>query len=479
MAGENRRLFWHLYAGYLLVALSALLVVFWLTGVATRGLYQQLAGGALLMALLVAVVAWFSARRLSYPLEEIRRAAERFADGNFGSPVRAEGVEEVVSLALAVNRMAEQLGFRLRANERQRQQLQTVFAAMVEGVITVDANQRLTGINQAAARLLAVDPERVRGQNIRLALPNPGLQELVQRTLANPAPSEGEFTLLDAGGRERYCRANGVLLSAADDREEAGAVLVLSDLTRLRRLENLRRDFVANVSHELKTPITSIEGFAETLLDGALEEPEQAHRFVAVIQQQARRLNAIIEDLLTLSRIEQEGRSPTVQLQYLPLQAPLGAAVESCKPAAAAKEIELQVVGESAGPAWINPALLEQALVNLIDNAIKYSPAGRLVRIEVASADGELTVAVADQGQGIPAADLSRIFERFYRADKARSARLGGTGLGLAIVKHIVQVHGGRVEVESTVGRGSTFTIFLSRQRPPAGAGPDSLLIET
>ena len=422
----------------------------------------------LLIALAVAVVAWFSARRLSRPLEIMRAGAESFAAGNLAQKIEEQGVEELAALARTMNRMAEQLAGRLQTIDCQRGQLEAVVGSMAEGVLTVDGRERLLDINRAAAELLDLQPRQVKGKGIDQVIRNSALKKMIRRTLNSDRPVEGEFTLVDGRSREHFCMARGSRLTLAGNGSgrEPGAVLVISDLTRLRRLENLRRDFVANVSHELKTPITSIEGFAETLLEGALEQPEDARRFVAIIHKQSRRLSAIVEDLLTLSRIEQEGKRQAVPLQELPVLETLRAAARLCAAAAAEKEMELTVAGPEELRAWINPALLEQALVNLIDNAVKYSPPGRPVSIAAAARGDEVLLTVSDRGAGIPPESLPRIFERFYRVDKARSASLGGTGLGLAIVKHIVQAHGGRIEVSSTPGQGSVFTIYLPAREP-------------
>jgi len=232
-------------------------------------------------------------------------------------------------------------------------------------------------------------------------------------------------------------------------------------VTTLRRLESIRRDFVANVSHELKTPITSIEGFAETLLDGALAEPESARHFVEIISKQAARLHAIVEDLLTLSRVEQGTKREEIVLQEQPIAEVLQTAIQICSSRAEVENMAISLVCAPTITAGINPALLEQAVVNLLDNAVKYSGKGSVIKVEAEKKAGEVLIRVCDNGVGIASQDLSRIFERFYRVDKARSSKLGGTGLGLSIVKHIVQAHHGHVSVESSPGKGSIFTIHL------------------
>jgi two-component system phosphate regulon sensor histidine kinase PhoR len=255
-------------------------------------------------------------------------------------------------------------------------------------------------------------------------------------------------------------QVRGTSLSGSQG-EAVGAVIVLNDVTHLRRLENIRRDFVANVSHELKTPITSIKGFVETLLDGALDNREDAERFLKIVAKQADRLNSIIEDLLSLAKIEQSVEAADVQLEPSRLADVLQSAIDECGPKAAARGITMRLACADEILADVNPPLIEQAAMNLLDNALKYSEEGSEVLVEVVRRPAEIAIQVHDQGCGIEAEHLDRLFERFYRVDKARSRKLGGTGLGLSIVKHIVHVHGGHVTVESAPGKGSTFTIHL------------------
>jgi two-component system phosphate regulon sensor histidine kinase PhoR len=250
-----------------------------------------------------------------------------------------------------------------------------------------------------------------------------------------------------------------------------GAVLVLNDVTRLRRLERVRRDFVANVSHEIKTPITTIAGFVETLLDGALDDKEETGRFLRIVRRHAERLESIVEDLLTLARLEQEGEAGSVATEETAVLEVLQAAVEACRFQAGQKGIALVVEGDARLRAPMNAPLIEQALVNLVDNAVKYSPERSTVTIAAEATPEETVLKVADHGTGIAAADLPRIFERFYRVDRARSRKLGGTGLGLSIVKHVASVHGGRATVESSPGEGSTFALHLPARPSSARAG--------
>jgi len=292
--------------------------------------------------------------------------------------------------------------------------------------------------------------------------------------LESPDPIEDDVVL--HGQRERIFRVRGTALrdSGAPSGSGVGAVVVLADVTRYRQLENLRRDFVANVSHELKTPIASIKGFVETLLDGALANPDDADRFLKIIASHAERLNNIIEDLLSLSKIEQSEEAANLPLSDAALRPVLETALSSCQPQADARRIALVLSCDEALTVQLNPPLFEQAVINLIDNAIKYSGTQSEVFIEAsvtgvesaaddpsAPHEADIVVAVRDRGCGIAPEHLPRLFERFYRVDRARSRKLGGTGLGLAIVKHIVQAHRGRITVESTPGEGSVFSIHL------------------
>jgi two-component system phosphate regulon sensor histidine kinase PhoR len=229
----------------------------------------------------------------------------------------------------------------------------------------------------------------------------------------------------------------------------------------LKALENIRRDFVANVSHELKTPITSIKGFLETLREGALKDPEHAERFLDIIIKHTDRLTAIVDDLLSLSRIERDAEKGEIALQDRRIAEVLDAVGKACRKRAQLKNIKLECEADDTIVAQINATLLEQAIVNLVDNAVKYSEPDQTVIVRAEKIGEEVVIKVVDEGCGIPRDHLERIFERFYRVDKARSRKVGGTGLGLAIVKHIVSAHGGRITVESSLGKGSTFSIYL------------------
>ncbi|MBW1782526.1 MAG: ATP-binding protein [Deltaproteobacteria bacterium] len=287
---------------------------------------------------------------------------------------------------------------------------------------------------------------------------NTALYDFVTASLSDSGPPEKDRVL--SWGDERFFNAQSTALRDASQ-NRIGALIVLNDFTRIRKLENIRKEFVANVSHEIKTPITAIKGSVETLRDGAIRRTEDADRFLGIIEKHVNRLEVIIEDLLSLSRIEQESDGQGIELIERNVAEVLQNAVHLCGVLAAAKKIHIELSCEKNIALKMDASLLEKAVVNLLNNALTYSPEGSVIHVDVSQKQDEIRIAVRDQGCGIAKEHLARVFERFYRVDKARSRQLGGTGLGLAIVKHIVEAHAGGVSVESTPGKGSTFTIHL------------------
>lgn len=428
-----------------------------------RAITGDIVACAILLTILAAMITFTISRRITQPLEKMRTSAELFAEGKTTKEINLLEEQhisiEVADLATALNRMAEQLNERLQTVTGQRNQLKAVFFGMVEAVLVVDTEERIVDINQAASQLLDISVDTAKGTPILEVLRNTELLDFVRRSLATKEPLEDEIVLRKNGGDICF-QTHGAFFRDADSKR-VGALIVLNDITKLRRLQNMRRDFVANVSHELRTPITAIKGFVETLQDGAVTCPEDANRFLAIIQRHADRLNAIIEDLLTLSRIEQEETSGDITLEPGAIKPVLQNVIETCAWQARSKNITLVLDCPENLTASINGPLLEQAVANLTINAIKYSPPNSEIRLTTTSQADFASITVADSGVGISKEHLPRLFERFYRSDKARSRKLGGTGLGLAIVKHIVQAHGGGIRVESTPGQGSAFHIDL------------------
>jgi two-component system, OmpR family, phosphate regulon sensor histidine kinase PhoR len=425
---------------------------------ALRPFLIHIVWGGIVIAAFAGAIALVIARRLSAPLEELRTGAERLARGDFSSNLSRSGITEVERVVEAMNGMAAELDRRIHTIVDQRNELEGILSSMVEGVLAVDIGERISSVNAAAARMLGLEGRDVLRRKIREVVDNESLHEVVAKALSAEDPIEMGLVL--GGESERFLQVHGVALRDSQG-VRAGALVVLNDLTRIKRLENLRREFVANVSHELRTPITSIKGFVETLQGGSFSSPEEAARFLGIIARQVDHLIEVIEDLLLLSRLDEAADRTSIPKAENRVREVIESAVQVCANKAREKRVDVEIDCDGEMKGNYNAPLLEQALVNLVDNAVKYSECGTKVIIGARVRDGDLVIAVTDQGCGIGKEDIPRIFERFYRVDKARSRKLGGTGLGLSIVKHIARVHGGRVFAESELGKGSTFTMYL------------------
>ncbi|MFH2055973.1 MAG: ATP-binding protein [bacterium] len=415
-----------------------------------------MAGIAILV--LAAFFNFLVARRASKPLQRLMRGAVRFARGQFDRRIVLEDTIELASLAEAMNKMATDLDARIKQITDQHGLQQAILTSMSEGVIAVDTDERLISLNRAAAELLGAKRDEANGRPIHEIVRSGSLRRLITDALASKEPVERELLFREA--EERHVQGHGTALHDTAGRN-IGVLVVLADITRLRRLEKVRRDFVANVSHELKTPITSIKGFVETLMDSDFQDLNEVRRFLAIIDKHSERLDSIIEDLLSLSRIEQEAESNGLPLTSIPIANLLESAIGACAVQADAHTVEVHLECPADLTTKVNAPLLEQAIVNLIDNAVKYSSSGKMVLVRAYREESAIKIEVIDQGPGIASQHQPRIFERFYRVDRARSRELGGTGLGLAIAKHIVIAHRGTISVSSELDKGSTFTITI------------------
>jgi two-component system phosphate regulon sensor histidine kinase PhoR len=398
-----------------------------------------------IILLAAGVLIYVHIRRITLPLQQIRFVADWIAAGDF-SRKAPEAADEVGSVSQAINHMAEELARRLESLRTERSRIETVLSGMEEGVLLLDGAGQVLHANGATRSLFQLSHEPV-GLPAWEALRLHGLQDSVQAVLQGGSPVKRDF---EVGPRTLSLRISP--LSAG-----RGAVLVAHDITEDRRYDDLRKEFVANVSHELRTPLTMIQGYVETLLEGAWKEEGSALEFLGVIDRNVKRLSAIVRDLLDLSRLESGGR--WVQPVKIDLAALVQGVADTYRPLAERRRQAFLSQGTGEGVA--DPALLDRALSNLAENAIKYTPEGGTVEIRARREADRLVFEVQDNGSGIPESDLPRIFERFYRVEKSRARDLGGTGLGLAIVKHVAQVHGGNVSVRSEMGKGSTFTLQI------------------
>lgn len=425
---------------------------------ALENIYKKLFWAGAIIAVCAAAISLAISKKISRPVEQMTEVAKHFASGKLDLRLSIPSATELAELAKALNEMARQLNTRIDTITKERSQIQAILSSMIEGVLAVDSAGHIVSINKAAAELLGIDATSSHGLSIEEVVRNPQLQQYIKNTLENKQPTETDCFVLNNGGRFLQLYGSGLTDNKGSN---SGAVLVLHDITRTRQLEKVRRDFVANVSHELKTPITSIKGFVETLQEGAFDKPEESKRFLEIIAKHADRLNAIVDDLLSLSRLEEDSEKRRLSFEKTSIRPTLTSAIELSKVKADQKHITVELFCDKEITAKINAALIEQAVLNLIGNAIKYSQDNSKIQVGAQETENEALVTVSDQGCGIAKEHLVRIFERFYVVDKGRSRKLGGTGLGLAIVKHIAQVHGGYVTVESKIGSGSVFTIHL------------------
>ncbi len=426
--------------------------------------------GVAVVTLLV-VTATVTGYRWTKALNELRKRIVALGEGKPARPVLTRVCGPVGRLTRLFDEVVPGLDARVAQLEQDRQQLSAVLSGMAEGVIAIDGRRRLLFANASADRLFGLGTGSV-GRLVPELIRSPHVQEAVEATLAGSEPYRGEISL---AGREPGMRAQPRVLSVhgtpLPGSPPTGALLVFHDVTELRRLERMRQDFVANVSHELKTPLASIKAYTETLLDGALHDENVNARFLRRIEEQAERLSQLILDLLSLARLE-SGQN-VFEHSPLVLASAIATCVESHRGRIEAKSQALSLdLGALDGETLVlvDEEAIRQILDNLIDNAIKYTPEGGSIRVRGQAAGSTVSFEVADTGIGIPRDDLPRVFERFYRVDQARSRELGGTGLGLSIVKHLVQSLGGQVTVDSRIGAGSRFTVQLPRYIAQASA---------
>jgi two-component system phosphate regulon sensor histidine kinase PhoR len=412
----------------------------------------SLTAGALLALAVAVVISLTAAQLTSRKLLELASVARRMAGGDLAARARISGRDEIAAVGTALDQLADSLSQSMGELRAERDLLTGILSSMNEGVLVVGADKRIVLTNPALRAMLLAGPDAI-GKSVLQVVRNADLNQLLAGAARR---DEAEVEVELAGLMPRR-----VLVRAVQLRDSPGAVLaVFVDVTELRRLEAVRRDFVANASHELRSPLTAVRAAAETLrtVEG---DVNAAARFLELIERNAERLENLIDDLLELSRIE--AREVNLQLEPLELSTVVERTLSQHTHRAQLKRVTLKHDVSGAPPVRADRRALEHVLGNLVDNAIKYCPDGAGVDISARSDGDVVKVAVTDSGAGIPAEHLPRLFERFYRVDAGRSRELGGTGLGLSIVKHLVEAMGGAVSVASAVGRGSTFSFTLRR----------------
>ncbi len=420
----------------------------------STALFYRLLAISLIVCVLAAIFAYRFLKWLSGRTARLKDYAEHLLDPNVTAQVLTVGNDALGDLAQSLQRTAARFGKLVETLELEGARRETILASMLEGVLAVNKDLRVTFCNESFARAIGARIPVSPGISLLELVRDPALMDILTQALATGARVERRITLLSAADHSFE-----VLAGPLAGSPQPGALAILHDVTQLERLERVRKDFVANVSHELRTPLAAIRGYTETLLDGAIDDRENNRKFLEIIMRQATRLTNIAADLLTLSELE--SNKGAAQPRPISVSAALESASHTVEAAAEVRGIILKRgrVDDLYVNGW--ELRFEQVFVNLLDNAVKFSRLNGEVWIEVQSVDGKARITIADSGIGIPSEDLPRIFERFYRVDKARSRDVGGTGLGLSIVKHVIEQMGGTVTVSSRLGEGSRFTIVV------------------
>jgi two-component system phosphate regulon sensor histidine kinase PhoR len=404
--------------------------------------------------LIAGIAATFVSRGISDRVERLQEFSRRVAEGDFRPLPGGGSGDALEELRSSLNQTAARMDRTIRTLTEERNLSAAILGSMVEGVAVVNATERLVFANQGFANILELDVPPKSGSALVEVVRQTELIEAVRRVLAGEPRVEAE--IVTGTLRQHFFAAT---VAAVRSGETLGAVVVLHDITELRKLERVRRDFVANVSHEFKTPLTAIQGFSETLLAGAMDDPQNRERFLGIILEHSRRLARLTDDLLKLSSMDADRLE--LEIRRVSVSELIESCLETTQHRAAEKEVGVELA-QSAQPGELpdiagDRRRLAEILQNLLDNATQYTLPGGRITVNAETRDADVIFTVSDTGIGIPKSDQSRIFERFYRVDAARSREAGGTGLGLAIAKHLVEVHGGRIWVESEIGQGSQF----------------------
>jgi len=414
---------------------------------------------ATLIALAIAsITSLIISLTITRPLQEMTKVSQKISKGDFSKKLKICRQDEIGQLANSLNLMSEELENKIRVISEDKNKMKVVLSSVIEGIIAIDKEGRIILFNNALKNMTDYSSDRVLGKFHWEIIRNNQLNELLKEVLQKGQPLTQEITIFSP--QEKIFRASANPLTKKN--EVWGAVVVLNDITEIKKLEKMRSEFVANVSHELRTPLTSIQGFVETLKDGAINDPGKAQYFLEIIEKQSNRLNNLIEDILQLSKIESQ--EIIMNLQSINLRDLIDKTISEFKKKIEQKNHKIKInISPQLPLIKADPEQIEVVFRNLLDNAIKYTPNGGEIYISAFEKAENIYIEISDNGIGISAEHLPRIFERFYRVDKDRSRKLGGTGLGLAIVKHIVQAHGGTIGVESKPGKGSKFFFTLPK----------------
>jgi len=407
-----------------------------------------------------AVVVWISLKWFIDPIRTITAGAREIAEGNLDRKIRNFSNDELGDLADSINFMAEQLKAIIDDITEEKNRAQAMLDSMGDGVIALDSMGRVILVNPAAEEFFGLKQGECEGKDILEVIRDYNLDKMLQKALETGQPMVREMRILTPDQERVFCVNVTPLKCPGCLVDRGGIIALMRDITERRMLEEMRSEFITNVSHELRTPLTSIKGYLETLLDGALEDPEMTRHFLEVMNSETERFTRLIDDLLNLSQVENR-RAVINCTQPVKLPELVNRVATMYKAQAEEKSITLNTEFKDAESCVVqgDPDMISQVLINLVDNAVKYTPEGGVIDIRCSGLDEKVVLEVEDTGIGIPKESIQRVFERFYRVDKSRWRERGGTGLGLAIVKHIVEVHGGSVNVESEVGKGSKFII--------------------
>ncbi|HOR86684.1 MAG TPA: ATP-binding protein, partial [Bacillota bacterium] len=431
-----------------------------------KGLYTNVFIAVLIGIFAASLLGYKMSINITRPIKEITYTASRIAEGHFDKRINIAGKDEIGILVNSINNMAFKLDEMIMSLQDKNVKLEAIMSSVVNGIIAIDSAERVLFINTVAEKLLNIADGDMAGKHLLQVIRNNSIDNYLKTILKDRKFFDTEITMDDPD--EKVLKLYSNPIKKTDENDIEGIIITIQDITELRKLERVRTEFIANVSHELKTPLTSIKGFAETLRTEGIDDKKDAIRFLNIIEHEADRLYRLINDILSLSDLER--RKAKIIKKEIKVDNIINEVLSMLKSQSDNKNIGLSAdVQEDIKNLTGDTDKFKQMLINLVDNAIKYTPEGGKVRVEAynqgdkASVD-KIVIKVRDNGIGIPKLQIPRLFERFYRVDKARSRNVGGTGLGLAIVKHIVILFNGEIEVESEVGKGTEFKIILPVQ---------------